>query len=145
MLLDDLLPRDDVTDAHLTAVAASPERTIAAMLSVTPAEMPLARVLLVLRWSPSRLRGRRVLADAAPPLHDRMLGSGFVLLGEDPGREVVTGFAGRQRRSRRPTMPIRGPRLPPVFVQGDGALRWIISAPAAIGEAAAAAFTTRSQ
>jgi hypothetical protein len=107
VLLDDLLLHHDLADAHEVAVAASPRQAIAAMLRVTPAEMPLARLLFALRWLPSLLRGRSVLTAGALPLYEHMLASGFVLLAEDPGREVVIGFVGRPWAPRSPAVPIR--------------------------------------
>lgn len=107
VLLDDLMRRYDFASARRMAVAAPPDRTLAAMTAVTPGEMPLARLLFAARWLPSLLRGRRVLNVAATPLHDQMLASGFVLLAEEPQRAVVIGFIGRPWRLRSQTVAIR--------------------------------------
>jgi hypothetical protein len=57
---------------------------------VTPAEMPLARVLM-------RARGMR--ADTARPLLEQAMRT-FAVLAEEPGRELVIGSVGRPWRLR---------------------------------------------
>lgn len=125
MLLDDLMPRYDVAAVHRIAVAASPDRALAAMLEVAPGEMPLVRLLFALRWLPSLLRGRPVLNVPTTPLHAQMLASGFVLLAEEPHREVVIGFVGRPWRLGSPTIAIADAEefavfARPGFVKGAG-------------------------
>ena len=99
MPLDDLLPRYDLADAHPITLAAPPNRALAAMMVVTPAEMPLARFLFALRWLPPLLRRRGVFTAGTIALHEQMPTSGFLLPAENPGREVVIGFVGRPREA----------------------------------------------
>ena len=88
MLIDRFVPRFDVQERHRITIAASPERVWAALH-----ELDLGRSLTV-RWLFAargiRAPGRRAsfsLADA-----ERL---GFVVLGEDPGTEIVLGAIGR--------------------------------------------------
>lgn len=99
MLLDDHLPEHHFREVHAIAVCATPEEAFRAIKELTPAEIPLARALLGLRALPARLvrhsRFRRGRFDPTRPFLEQMLGAGFVLLGEEPGRELVVGTIGR--------------------------------------------------
>ena len=99
MLLDVHLLAYHFREVHATVVRATPEEAFRAIKELTPAEIPLARVLLGLRTLPARLvrRGRlqRGRFDVTRPFLERLLGAGFVLLGEEPGRELVVGTIGR--------------------------------------------------
>lgn len=92
MLLDSVLPRWDVADRHAIDVDAGAGRTYDAIRRVDLAAAPIARVLFALR-NPVVLIRRRGL----PPrlTLDDVARSGFVILGEDPGHEIVLGVAGR--------------------------------------------------
>lgn len=97
MLIDDYLPRYDVTEYHERHVAAPPARTYAAIWGADLAASLFVRTLLALRTVPSLIAdpaGWRRLPRAGVTLRD-VLQLGFFLLGEDPGREVVLGVIGR--------------------------------------------------
>ena len=70
VLLDTYLPRWDFREVHAVVVRATPERTFNALREVTPAEMPLVRLLLWIRSAPALVVGRRtsVPADRRPLL-----------------------------------------------------------------------------
>jgi hypothetical protein len=87
-LLDELVPAWDFDERHGIRSAASPERLLAAVRDVTPAEAPLLRRLFA-------LRGIRTAADA--PVLAQMLRGGFHVLGERPD-ELVAGAIGRPWR-----------------------------------------------
>jgi hypothetical protein len=93
MALDDVLPTYQFGEHHEIRIAAPPERVLAAARAVTAGEIRLFRLLTWLR-SP-RLSGRgpeNILNPSADrPILDVALGSGFVLLREEPGREIVIG------------------------------------------------------
>jgi hypothetical protein len=90
------MPRYDVASAHQIAVRARPEQAYDAFLRLTPAEMPLARLLLAARSLPALVTGRRGLPSRRhEPLLRQMQRSGFVVLAEDSGREIVIGAVGR--------------------------------------------------
>ncbi len=92
MLLDTVMPRWDVTDRHAIAVGAAADRTYDAVRHVDFAAAPIARLLLALR-NPLVLLGRRRVP--ARVTLDDAVGGGFVILAEEPGREIVLGVAGR--------------------------------------------------
>lgn len=85
MLLDEALPHWHFRERHQIEVDAPPDRVFAALREATFAEMPLARVLF-------RARGLR--AANARPLFEQ-LPTGFVVLAEEPGRELVVGGLGQ--------------------------------------------------
>ncbi len=96
MLLDDLMPKYQFSEVHSVRLSVSPERALNAMKQVTPGEMPLVRVLFAIRSLPAIVAGKRGLPTArTAPLYDQMLDFGFVVLGEEPGREVVCGVIGQ--------------------------------------------------
>jgi hypothetical protein len=106
--LEELLPLYDFSERHGRLVAASPERTYAAIKAVTLGEMPLVRVLFDLRSLPALLARRRALPRAKDePLLAQLLAFGFTLLAEDPNRELVAGVVGQMFRSGGETAAIR--------------------------------------
>jgi len=91
VLLDDLMPRWDEADHHEIAVAADVDRTYRAVRQVDLAASPIARALFAFRNLPALVRG-----DAIATLTlDDAVRAGFVVLAEEPGREIVLGVAGR--------------------------------------------------
>lgn len=99
--LDDILPRYDVAERHQRLVPASAEGTFQAFCGLTPAEIPLATLLVALRSLPALLVGRH-----GPPLRlrepmlDQFLEAGFGVLGHQPGREIVVGVVGQMWKPR---------------------------------------------
>lgn len=92
VLLDAAMPRWDEADRHAISVAAPAERTYLAVRRVDLAASPIARALLAIRNLPALARGRRVPASLTL---DDAVRAGFVVLAEEPGREIVLGVAGR--------------------------------------------------
>ena len=94
MLIDRFLPEPEVRSGHETVVNAPAERVWAAARTLDLARSPVVKVLFGLRSLPGLLsrgtRKRRLGADM-----EGLLGSGFVLLDEAPGDEVVLGLVGR--------------------------------------------------
>jgi hypothetical protein len=94
--LERLLPHFDFVDRHHLFVPASPAQVYGAVAAVTLAEMPLVRLLLELRAIPHRLAGRSApMRRVDQPLISQMLQSGFVVLAEEPGHELVIGMVGQ--------------------------------------------------
>jgi hypothetical protein len=84
MLLDEFLPAWDVRQVHRTAVRASLADVFAAVRRLDLGGSPINRALFLLRGlSPRGLK----LSD--------LMARGFVLLGEDPPRELVLGLVAR--------------------------------------------------
>lgn len=93
MLLDDVMPRWDESDRHDVVVSADLERTYRVVRRADLAAHPVARALLAIRGLPAALSGRP-RAPASLTL-DGAVRAGFVVLAEEPGREIVLGLAGR--------------------------------------------------
>ena len=94
--LDQFLPCYDFNEIHSVKVKAAPEKTLAAVKALTPAELsPLVGILLGLRDLPSRLTGQ---AGETPtktqPFLDQLLEKDFILLA-DRADEVVFGLVGQ--------------------------------------------------
>jgi len=88
VLIDRFVPRFDAVERHHASIAAPPERVWAALQELDLARSRAVRWLFAVRslGRPGRSRSFR-LADAG-----RL---GFVVLGEEPGEEVVLGLVGR--------------------------------------------------
>jgi hypothetical protein len=83
MLIDEFLPRYDVAERHATEVRAPVERVWEAIGELDMSQSPVIHGLFRLRGMPPAftLRG--------------LQGVGFVLLGEEPNREIVLGLVGK--------------------------------------------------
>ncbi|MCU1338884.1 MAG: hypothetical protein JWO19_4465 [Bryobacterales bacterium] len=102
MLLDDCLPEFDVRTSYATRIAASPQRTYASLRTADFDHWGLTRALYAVRalaafpaapretWR----RFRRELWEHRFTLEE-MLASGFTVIGERPGEELVLGTVGR--------------------------------------------------
>ena len=106
--LDAVMPAYHFHEVHAVRVHAPPARILAAVRAVTAGEIRLFRTLTWIR-SPHVGRGGRESILNAPedqPILDVALRSGFVALGDEPGREVVFGTALRleTRRSDSPSL-----------------------------------------
>ena len=99
MLIDTLLPSWDVRAVHGTDVAASPERTWAALGQVTMRELGLARLLMRLRGI-----GRRPSGLDRPFLDV----TGFLVPLGEARHERVSGMIGRPWQPRPARVPIAG-------------------------------------
>lgn len=96
MLIDDFLPAYDVTERHTILVRAPGERVYAAVRELDLSGSRIIRALFLLRGLPVLLTHRR--GRRPPPLGlglEGLLESGFVLLGERPGEELLLGLVGR--------------------------------------------------
>jgi hypothetical protein len=108
VLLDRILASYDFRERHETTVDAPPESVFGAVGRFTAGEIPLHRLLSSMRLLPGRLGG----APAPRPDRDALvLGAafeqGFMVLAEQPGREVVLGTIGRSATPTGPRVPIR--------------------------------------
>ena len=101
MLIDQFLPRFDAVESHMTIVRAPVDRVWAAIRTADFGSNGIVRALFALRGMPAFLTApREALARARTPVHapltlDAALTHGFIILGEQPGRELLLGTAGR--------------------------------------------------
>jgi len=98
VLIDKLLPSWDVHAVHGIDVAAPPERTWAALGQVTLRELPLARLLTLLRGIGKHSHPDRPFLDAA----------GFLTPLAHAERERVSGMVGRPWQLRPAVVPLSG-------------------------------------
>jgi hypothetical protein len=93
MAIDEVLPSYQFGEAHEIRIAAPPDRVLTAARAVTAREIRLFLLLTWLRsprWPGSGSEG--ILNPSADrPILDVALQSGFVLLREEAGREIVFG------------------------------------------------------
>ena len=101
MLIDRFVPHGDFSERHEIAVDASPAKAWAAVRTVDLASDPVIKTLLRLRGLKT---GRHVTLDDAPRF-------GFVVLGEEPGVEIVVGVVGRFWRPAGNVHPIEAERF----------------------------------
>ena len=95
-LLDDVMPRYDVSAAHSIWVSASTEDAYRALKAVTPKEVRLLGPLMAIRALPHLVRRASApRLDQPTPLLEQFLLNGFLLMGERPGSEIVLGAIGR--------------------------------------------------
>ncbi len=111
LALDKLMPEYQFNERHRTLIHAPSEHALDGVKRATPGEMPLVRLLFAVRSLPAILAGRRGLATGkADPLYEQMLAFGFVLLAEEPDREIVVGVVGQMFKLRGDTPTVRDAR-----------------------------------
>jgi hypothetical protein len=98
VLIDDYMPRWDIRSRHQIGVAASSERTYAAVRAADLGKHPLVRVLLTLRALPVAISSRRLgalreCASRSITLSD-FEARGFRILAESPPRDLLIGLEG---------------------------------------------------
>jgi hypothetical protein len=89
--LDGSFPRWQFSEHHKTRVAAPPDRVFEAIRAVRADEILLFRLLTWIRRGGRDLPENILNAGAARPLLDVATSGGFVVLADDPPREVVIG------------------------------------------------------
>lgn len=106
--LDDFVPEFQFAEFHERLVRATPERVDRALRTVTAEEIRLLRFLTWIR-NPRRLWSRQpesiLNPPAAEPILDVAKRSGFVVLADEPGRELVLGTLVVRPRDARVSVP----------------------------------------
>ena len=99
VLLDGLLPDYQFHEVHSIAVNANGRQVFAALAAVTPTELPLFRLLMAVRSLPARtVGGRGGFGGGSDSLLEQAKRAGFVVLGEESGRELVLRTVGQPWR-----------------------------------------------
>ncbi len=134
--IDDVLPTYDAVERHAIGVDAPPEIAFDAVRNLELARSPVIAMLLAVRGLPHLFTGR--VRPARRLDLDAILGSGFVLLADDPPHEIVLGVVGQFWRLTSGIRPIAPPDFAafqdPGFAKGvwnftvepDGAARSIV-------------------
>lgn len=107
--LDRILSEYHFVERHSVLIHASREAVWRGLHEVGAGDLVMTRVLFGLRTLPARLAGTRVASNEGPWLA-AMLESGFKLLAETQGHELVLGTSGRfwELRPRRRPQPDPG-------------------------------------
>ena len=95
MLLERFLPVYHFHEVHTIHIRATPAQIMRAIKEVAPAEIPLWRTFFWLRSLPARLTGRVGYRLTPRPVWEQVTVGWFVLLAEDPERELVVGTVGQ--------------------------------------------------
>ncbi len=97
MLLDSFVPDFQFREVHAIVIDAPPSRILAVVKSLRPSDVPLVGVLMALRSVPAFLfEGKRYAPNNSDePLIHQIVGSGFLILGEEPDRELTLGTIGQ--------------------------------------------------
>lgn len=95
MLIYDYLPRCDAFEKHRIAIAALPEQVYAAARKLDLSGSLLIRSLFLLRGLPALFSSKRKTQSQLGLNFESLLRSGFVLLDEKPGEEIVLGLVGK--------------------------------------------------
>ncbi|MDQ6716912.1 MAG: hypothetical protein M3Z17_01050 [Gemmatimonadota bacterium] len=106
-LLDHYMPEYDKSEHHSISIDAPPDATYQALLSAPIGSSIRVQVLLRLREFPSRLSGRHCDDDVNPRTASvlDLVGNGFFLVDEQPGREIILGKLGQFWRPRGGSAP----------------------------------------
>jgi hypothetical protein len=96
-LLSEVLPEYHFRERHGRRVDAPPEQVFTAVRELTLGDSRIARTLV-------RLRGLH--PDASRPIFEEMGRTGFEVVAEDPGREIVVAAIGRPWRLRGGRRPV---------------------------------------
>ncbi len=126
-LLDRYLPEFDVRDRHEGVVRADRERAYAALRRLDLERSPVVRALFFVRTLPERLRGG-VRRRAHRAFLDSALAQGWVVLDEDPGRQLVMGAV---TKPWEPVVRFRGmpgPEFASFAEPGFAKIAWSIAA-----------------
>jgi len=94
MLIDDFLPRSDVTERHQIDIHASLAEVYAAVRNLDLSGSALIRWLFLLRGFPAALFSRHKSSGPGLTLNG-LLKNGFILLGETPQQEILLGLVGK--------------------------------------------------
>ncbi len=92
--LDEILPAYRFRERHQRTIAAPPEKVWSALLSITPQDLPLSRLLMRFRGVPGWLAGQRGGFGASRrPVIDLFIAGGFRKLRDDPPHVLIAGAA----------------------------------------------------
>ncbi|MFK7693047.1 hypothetical protein [Paenibacillus sp. HJGM_3] len=105
MIIDRYMPNYQFCERHSVIIRANREEVYHVIKLLKPTDTPLIRLLFGIRMLPTVLAGHltearkrfgRIKENHAPPsLLDNMKRTGFILLEEDPGCEMVVGVIGQ--------------------------------------------------
>ncbi|MCB2185250.1 MAG: hypothetical protein KQJ78_02450 [Deltaproteobacteria bacterium] len=120
-LLDQYMPAWQFAERHHITVRAAAPRVYAALANLETGDSRLVKALMRLRELPRRGR-ERVLRDRGGSTLEGMHQAGFLLLAEEPPRELVMGAAGRFWRPTPELAPLEPAQFPAFARPGSAKL-----------------------
>jgi hypothetical protein len=103
--LDDFLPTWDFREQHRRRIDAPASQVRAALLAITPRELPLSGCMLAIRLAPAFLAARRWPRGLHRPFVEGIVSFGFVELVNEE-EEIAFGAIGQFWRLREETVPL---------------------------------------
>lgn len=117
MLIDRFMPEYHVNEVHTILTDATPEQVYRAIREVSASEIPLLREMFALRSLPALLMGRRGRwVGGREPFLDQALRGGFIMLADEPPRELVVGTIGKFWQASGGTYKVASPEE---FLEAD--------------------------
>lgn len=107
-IIDDFLPDWDFHEEHGCRIDAPASQVRAALLAITPRELPLSCVMLALRLAPAAIVARRWPVGLDRPWIELLVEFGFVELANRE-EEIVFGAIGQFWRLREEMVPLADP------------------------------------
>lgn len=95
MVIDEFLPVYDVSKRYSVTVSASVDTVYSALKNANINDLPLIRVLFFLRGLPAIFKSKAKIPKTNSLTVSDIAHSGFVLLDEKPGEELVIGIVGK--------------------------------------------------
>jgi hypothetical protein len=126
-LLDKYLPTWDVGDRHDGLVAADRERAYGALRGLDLERSKIVRALFFVRTLPERLRGGRPRSRSRAFI-DSALEQDWVILEEEPGRQLVMGAVTRPWKPIVRFRGLPGPEFTDFAEPGFAKIAWSIEA-----------------
>ncbi len=100
-LLDTFLPSFDQHNAYVAVIHASPTQVHTALRTVTTDELPISRLLMMIRALPGRLTTRGRAAGTLPrPVLSLLASRNFAVLADEPDVEIVFGLINQPWKMR---------------------------------------------
>jgi hypothetical protein len=138
LLIADVMPRYSLRQVDRVAVAAEPSHAYAVARNVDMYRIPFVRWLFQLRTLPERIaawvRGKPYNPNLSSRIEDiARAGSGFLVLREEPGREVVIGSVGKFWQLAIEFAPVTPDTFTAFERPGYGKLAWCIRVDPRVG------------
>jgi hypothetical protein len=96
MLIDDFMPVFDAVERHEITFRAPATEVFGALKKLDLRDLSLVKILFLVRGLPSLLAGRKNRQAATGPLTlESLIEVGFVVLAEEPEKELLLGVTGR--------------------------------------------------
>lgn len=127
--IQSFLPNPHHTEIHRIFVKAKPDKAWDTARHFDAADIPWVKILFDIRTLPEKLSGKEPVPDSGGISVEDVVktGTGFMLLAETPGKEVVVGSVGQFWHLKIPFADVRPKAFRDFDEPGWGKLAWAIS------------------